>query len=533
MSATKYFLYARKSSESEDRQVQSIDDQKKWLKQKAASLGIELSNKQIFTESKSAKKPNNRPVFAEMMARIQNGEANGILCWQINRLSRNPIDSALVQWMLQEGTLQSIQTHDREYRPEDNTLLFSVESGMANQFIIELRANTKRGIQSKLEKGWRPGLAPHGYMNDKDGDKGNKTIMIDPERFGIIRKMWELMLTGNYNPNQVLETATNRWHYTTRSSKRRVSVALSSSGIHRIFTNIFYAGMIEYNGQLYPGKHQAMVTMKEFERVQKLLGANGRPKPQSREFAFTGNIHCGECGCQITAETKTKLVKATGELRDYTYYRCTKRKSGRKCAQRPIKIDALEPQMDVQLSQFTILPIFRDWALEKLSRANDREITDRTQIQESLTKALATAQQELDGLTKMRYRDLIDDDEFKKGRKGLQTQIATLQQQRDETEDRARGWLALTEKTFTFACYARRSFLFGDVRTKREIFAALGRDMTLLDGVLSITPHEWFQPLIEGYAEVEAEYQRVRTANFGSIKEQTAAFATVSSHWGE
>jgi hypothetical protein len=93
--------------------------------------------------------------------------------------------------------------------------------------------------------------------------------------------------------------------------------------------------------------------------------------------------------------------------------------------------------------------------------------------------------------------------------------------------------LELTEKTFKFACYARRSFLFGDVRTKREIFAALGQNATLKDGKLSIEPHKWFQPIIENYAELEAEYQKVRTESFGSIKEQTAAFATVSSHWGE
>ncbi|HOX10360.1 MAG TPA: recombinase family protein, partial [Candidatus Moranbacteria bacterium] len=90
----KYFLYARKSSENEDRQVQSIDDQVNRLKQLARDLNLDI--KKIYTEAKSAKKPNNRPIFDEMMERIENGEANGILCWQINRLSRNPIDSGKI-----------------------------------------------------------------------------------------------------------------------------------------------------------------------------------------------------------------------------------------------------------------------------------------------------------------------------------------------------------------------------------------------------------------------------------------------------
>jgi len=111
----KYFLYTRKSSESEDRQVQSIDDQVNRLKELARDLNLEI--KKIYTEAKSAKKPNNRPLFDEMIQRIENGEADGILCWQINRLSRNPIDSGKLSWLLQQGILKSIQTIDRQYLP--------------------------------------------------------------------------------------------------------------------------------------------------------------------------------------------------------------------------------------------------------------------------------------------------------------------------------------------------------------------------------------------------------------------------------
>ena len=76
-----YFLYARKSSESEDRQVQSVEDQVNRLKELANSLGISI--KEILTEAKSAKKPG-REVFAELLKRIEKGEAKGILCWQNN-----------------------------------------------------------------------------------------------------------------------------------------------------------------------------------------------------------------------------------------------------------------------------------------------------------------------------------------------------------------------------------------------------------------------------------------------------------------
>ena len=192
----KYILYCRKSSEDKGKQVLSLESQVNEMKKLASNLDLEVVK--IYTESKTAKKPENRPLFSDMIKYIKKHgkEDLGILCWKIDRLSRNPIDSATIQWLLQQDKLKIIQTIDRQYLPSDNVLLFNVESGMANQYILDLSKNTKRGMISKLEKGWQTGIAPLGYLNDKE----NKIIIKDPERFNLIRKMWDLMLTGNYTP---------------------------------------------------------------------------------------------------------------------------------------------------------------------------------------------------------------------------------------------------------------------------------------------------------------------------------------------
>src|SRR5258708_6440018 len=83
-----------------------------------------------------AKAPGTRPLFAQMIKMITKGEADAILCWHINRLARNPVDSGQLSWLLQQGILKSIRTPDREYRPEDNVVIFSVESSVANQYVI-------------------------------------------------------------------------------------------------------------------------------------------------------------------------------------------------------------------------------------------------------------------------------------------------------------------------------------------------------------------------------------------------------------
>ena len=119
----KYFTYVRKSSEGDERQVQSIEDQISVLTDLAKKQILEVAK--IFEERKSAKDPGNRPEFLEMIKRIEDGEANGILCWKYDRLTRNPLEDGNLKWLLQQGILKSIKTIDREYTPEDNALLLS------------------------------------------------------------------------------------------------------------------------------------------------------------------------------------------------------------------------------------------------------------------------------------------------------------------------------------------------------------------------------------------------------------------------
>jgi len=526
----KYFLYARKSSESEDRQVQSIDDQTDRLKKLAKDLNLDI--KKIHIETKSAKKPNNRPVFDEMVQKIENGEADGILCWQINRLSRNPIDSGKLQWLLQRGILKSIQTIDRQYLPDDNVLLFSVESGSANQFILDLSKNVKRGMLRKLESGWQTGIAPLGYLNDKE----NKIIITDPKRFNLVRKMWDLMLTDNYTPPKILDIANKEWGFRTRKFKRIGGNELSRSGIYKIFTSLFYAGIIENNGVQYEGKHERMITLEEYDRAQMLLGRKGKPRPKHHEFAFTSSIRCGVCGCLYTAETKRKIIKKTGKIKEYTYYHCTRKTTKIKCNQKKsITVDDLELSIEKEIEKYTILPEFLQWALEGLNKKNDMEIEDRSKIYEMQHKTLVQTQNDLDELTKMRYRQLIDDETFIKEKNILQSKISQLEENLRDTESRADKWLELTEKTFNFATYARKAFLMAEgkqgLELKKEILLALGKTPIINDGKLFIEANEWFVPIKNDYPTLEKKYIGLELNKMPMNKTKTEALTSVRTQW--
>ncbi len=522
----KYLIYARKSSESEDRQIQSIDDQINRLKKLAKDLKLKIID--VYTESKSAKMPDNRPVFNELIDTIKKGEANGILCWQINRLSRNPVDSGTISWMLQKGIIKSIQTIDKEYLPEDNVLLFNIESGVANQFILDLSKNVKRGILSKLEKGWTPNIPPLGYINDK----AEKTTAIDPERFNLIRKMWDLMLTGNYTPPRILKIANKEWGFRTRKYKKIGGRELSMSGIYKIFTNLFYTGLIPHKGQNFQGKHQPMISFDEFDRVQELLGRKGKPRSKTHEFAFTGMIRCADCGCLITAEKKKKFIKKTKVFKEYTYYHCTKKKKYITCTQnKSIKEKDLISQIDEELSKYTILPEFKEWALKVLEDRNEIEISQRNSIYETQQKALIKTQKELDNLTRMRYREEIDDEFYFQEKTSLQEKIFRLREFIDQVENRADKWLEITEKAFDFLANARSNFNNGDLMTQKEILSKIGSNFLLKNGKISIQRAEWLQPVAKSYPSIEEDYLRLEPTLLLANKEKTEALTSVISRW--
>jgi len=105
---SRYFLYARKSTDVEDKQVLSIEGQLDELRSLAKSEGLEVVAE--FVEKRTAKMPG-RPVFNEMLNRIQQGEAQGIICWKLDRLARNPVDGGKIIHFVDRGLIKSLKKY--------------------------------------------------------------------------------------------------------------------------------------------------------------------------------------------------------------------------------------------------------------------------------------------------------------------------------------------------------------------------------------------------------------------------------------
>lgn len=301
-----YVIYARKSSENEDRQVLSVPAQIEELTQIAKQMGLVVID--TLTESMSAKQPG-RPVFTKMIERIHKGEVHGVLCWKLDRLARNPVDGGTISWLLQQGIIQQIQTHSQTYRPTDNVLMMQVEFGMANQFVRDLSVNTKRGLKQKAEKGYPTGQAKLGYLNDKTEDQGNRFWVVDEERFPKVQLLFTKFLKGSFSVADICRYAINDLKLTTVPRKRIGGKLVQQSYVYEMLKNPIYAGFFYYQGTRYE-LHKDLprvITENQYWKVQDLLGRSGVPRPKGMidEGVYNHFAVCGHCDCGITHDKKT------------------------------------------------------------------------------------------------------------------------------------------------------------------------------------------------------------------------------------
>jgi len=501
--ATRFVLYARKSSEREDRQVQSIDDQITYWQRKALEEGIEIVK--IYTEEKSAKAPWVRKAFYEMCTEIETWNIDGILCWKLDRLARNPVDAGQVQFMLQRHKLKRIITSDRIYQPEDSWLIFSVEAGMANQYILDLSKNVRRWLKSKIEKGHFPAKAPQGYINDPF----TRTITPDPEKFQLVRKMWDMLLTWCYAPSQIAHTANTEWWYSTVNVKYKARRELAISTLYAMFRNPFYTWYMKYNKNTIKWSHEPMITWEEFEKAQKIIcHTSGSPnkvyreRPSTLSFPYTGNIRCWCCGCMVTAVKKYKNIRSTGKEREYTYYHCTHKKNTPefRCDQRKVVSNEwVEKQIEEILNGIEIIPEFFNWSKEVLNRKYSEESTSRESIKTNIANTLESAEKKKTRLLHMRLAWEFENNykEYDRMRLELEKEIEQLQIRKTEIAKELIDWTELITDTINFSKYASERFRDWDLETKKLIFRALGWNWILMDQKLQANLHDWFLPFIE------------------------------------
>ncbi len=476
-------IYCRKSSESEEKQIYSLESQEEELIKLAKRLELDISC--LLKEAKSAKYPNKRGKFMELIELLEKGEVDTILVWNPDRLSRNSIDSGRLLYLMDTGKLKEIITPTQTFRntPNDKFLL-NILWGQAKFDNDNKGLNVIRGMNKKLELGWFPFVAPIGYLNTPEKIKGEKVIVEDPERFHVIQKLWDLMLTGNYTVPEIRNIAVNT--YKLRSIERRNSGGgfVSRSNMYELFKNPFYYGWFKVKGKWYQGSHKPMITKNEYDKVQEMLGRTDSRRPRKHTFAYTGLIKCLHCGCSISATRKFKSYKKTDNNAVYEYYHCTKKKKDIPCLQKPVKPQDIDSQVALILESIQIHPDFRDWSLKFLKEYRGAENNLNDDVKRNLQRELDRVNERLSNLLNLKLDGLLNDEEFLLKKKEISEQEQNVKSQILGYENDRNDWYKKAEEAINFAFNARKEFEKANDFKKRELLTKVGSNFFLNDGIL-------------------------------------------------
>ena len=508
----KFFLYARKSTDIEDKQVLSIEAQITELRAFGKQNNLDIVEE--FIEKQSAKIPG-RPIFGEMLKRIEKGEANGILTWHPDRLARNSVDGGKIIYLIDCGRITTLKFPTFWFEPTpQGKFMLNIAFGQSKYYIDSLSENVRRGLRQKVRQGEYPGPAPIGYINDSR----TKTVVVDRKKARIIKRTFELYAKNNscfedianfLAQNGILRRSGKVWH------KDRVKYLLS---------NPFYYGHFRYAKEVYEGKHEPIIAKKLFDEVQEVLKQRGRPrhKTEIEPQIFCGLLKCDTCGMMITGEYRVKKQK-NGNVHDYIYYHCTKKNKAIKCPEPCIRQEELEKQISSLLQKVSLRT---DWA-EKLNARMEKDKTKSVQsvsafVQESENKIKifnTKLQRLLDGYLEQDIeREIYRQEKAKllSEKKSLEEKIVRFEQKQNDWLEPMARWINYAQNIEKIA---RDSNLLEKKVAVKEIF---GSNLRLASRAVRGEPQNQWAALCAAQKMVAEKSERLVLVGVCGFEPQTS-----------
>ncbi len=477
---SRYAIYCRKSSESDERQIQSLPDQIHTLTSYIATRGLQIAGEPL-QESKSAKIPG-RPVFDKLIQMVEEGAVNGIILLNPSRLSRNTVDTGRIIYLMDQGKLLEVVTPYQVFKnnPYDKFMLnlLCTQAKLEND---NKSVNVRESLMLKAERGVFPGKARPGYINNHDKPQGLRDISAHPIYFPLMRKLFDLALTGNYSIERLGKEAENLGIRSTKNGK-----PICKSWMHRIMRDPFYTGKFIYCGRLYQGQHPAMLTDEEFNLLQDIVEGRTKGKPHKHNSALNGMINCGECRYCVTVETHTKHYK-NGNSQVFAYYRCTKKNRENKCSQPYLSSTKLEGQITNELVQLELVPEFAALAFEALEKVKTTDNNVAVSSHEALQKALEGVTKRINNLVSLKISPdnsdgtLLSDQEFADRKRVLLIEKEKITKQLEQTAPGNNEWADIAKESFEFGLLAAQRFENDDPDDKKVIFRTVGSNPILLD----------------------------------------------------
>ena len=471
----RYVIYARKSTEDEDRQILSIEAQLVELKEFAAKEKLEIVAS--FQEAKTAKEPG-RIKFAEMLSFLEKGKADGIISWHPDRLARNSVDGGKIIHFVDKGYIQSLKFPTFWFEPTPQGLfMLNIAFGQSKYFVDSLRENVKRGLRQKVRRGEWPHQAPLGYLNDRNTRK----IVVDKDKARHVIKSLEIYSTGKYTLLQI------RNFLRENDIRSNTDKPISISMVQNMLTNHLYYGAMIYKGEYHLATHEPLISKKLFDKCQEVMSKRGKQKEiRKHNFAFLGLMKCGSCGCSITAEKQ----------KGHNYYRCTKKKEP--CQEKHfLREENLIEQIKTFLQKVSLSSRDTKKVLAELQKDETQEKEKSVSIVQNLKAEIYEIETKLEKLLDAYLGEVISATDYKTRKEKLLTQKIEFGEKIRDFEQKGLSWLE-PAREFVLSLNQAAKLLESENKTEMTTFLKnIGSDCILQNRQLLFSPRKPYDLVAE------------------------------------
>ncbi|PIR55167.1 hypothetical protein COU74_02065 [Candidatus Peregrinibacteria bacterium CG10_big_fil_rev_8_21_14_0_10_36_19] len=494
--ATKYVIYARRSTDADEKQQRSLGDQISECKKLAQRLKLKVIGAPIV-EKLSAQKPGARPEFERMMKMIDKCEINGIISWHPDRLSRNMIDGGRVIHMVDDGKLLDMQFCSYTFiNDASGKMLLGITFALSKHYSDKLSQDVKRGMVESLAEGKSSGQYKPGYRRDDD----TGLYFPDNKNFKLIQRAWKMKLDKETD-SKIVEMLNNSGYKrvlkkkTPRTNKEQY---MSESKISKMFGDSFYYGLLKQKDleidlfTIYDFK--SIVTEEEFISIQKRR-KNYLKEAVKHDFPFRGLVICNKCDHPRVAGA------SKGKNNTFLYYRCDNEdceEKGKSIRAKEI-INAITSILD---EGFSLNGANKEKIEIGLKKALEESWVQAKFQYKSLSEQLKFKNRELFELTDsfLSYGSEYDKQEkqhYKNKKELLLNRIKTLKTQLKKQQNNLEDTKVDLERTLNTLKKARESFEFGDASKKDKIAKLIFLNIYVEAGkVASIKAKEPFDELL-------------------------------------
>ena len=461
--------------------------------------------------AESASGAKQRKIFGEMMEYMRKKNIQILLCEKVDRITRNLKEAVAandwieadaerqIHFVKQNLIIHKNATSDEKFR-------WDIEIVLAKKYIANLSEEVKKGQKEKIAQGGLPTKPPIGYKTI--GDKGHKTHIINDEIAHLIKKMFELYATGNYS---VMGLEDEMYKMGLRSVNGN---KILQSRIYELLQNPFYIGKMKWNGEVYPAKHEALISRDLFEKAQSILKRRGRVYLSVKHnYLFQSKIFCEGCGGVLAWEIQKGIL----------YGHCNNHIKSRFCSKKTyIKESEVEEQIDLIFPK--IAPkseAVLKWIEELIKDENNDQVKFRETEIQRLNGLLFNIRKEKDKYFEATLNRTVDLEycerktaECKAEEKALESTLDKINNQSDEYQE-----LRLIIHDLAFK--AKEIYQKALPDEKKLLFAQLFTNFT--QNVYEITPNynlaceyllEWIPRLNEAYELQKSLISPIQKSDF-------------------